>query len=204
MLAPRPSTSAAWYPSGPTVTGTRAAHPPRSRVPAGRRVAGVAARRRSHSRMSVRARRTLGAPAPRPVSGGQGPTFMLRWTPRERSNAPCILFAAIVNLQCSHPVLHSKTSINTSRPIFSVYMRFKPLPGENCLQSVFAICNCNRASAIGQPSICNCSRTSAIAAEHLICNCSRTSAIAAEHLICNCSRASAIVTENAHAHVQFE
>jgi hypothetical protein len=93
------------------------------------------------------------------------------------------------------------------------------LPGEKCLQSVFAICNCNRASAIGQPSICNCSRTSAIAAEHLqlqpsicncsrgcICNCSRAFAIAVQlqPSICNCSRASAIVTENAHAHVQFE
>ena len=51
----RHSTSAAWYPPGPTVTGTLAAPPPSSRVPAGRRVAGVAARRRSHSHMSVRA-----------------------------------------------------------------------------------------------------------------------------------------------------
>jgi hypothetical protein len=94
---------------------------------------------------------------------------MLRWTPRERSNAPCILFAAIVNLQCSHPVLHSKTSINTSRPIFSVYMRFKPLPGKKCLQSVFAICNCNRTILARTPpwgeclqsvfAICNSNRT---------------------------------------------
>ena len=45
------------------------------------------------------------------------------------SNATCILFVAIVKLQCSHPVLHSKTSFNTSRPYLSVYMRLKPPPG---------------------------------------------------------------------------
>jgi hypothetical protein len=37
------------------------------------------------------------------------------------SNTTCIPFVAIEILQHSHPVLHPKTSINTSRLIFSVY-----------------------------------------------------------------------------------
>ena len=137
--------------------------------------------------------------------------------PPAGSNAPCILFVAIVNLQCSHPVLHSKTSINTSRPIFPVYMRFKPLPGEECLQSVFAICNCNRTilartspwGEVPAECICNLQLQSDDLGSNLsagekclqsvfaICNCNRTilartppwgECLQSVFAICNCNR----------------
>jgi hypothetical protein len=161
--------------------------------------------------------RTYGQQA---AAGGWAEGAVARLRP---SNATCILFVAIVKLQCSHPVLHSKTSINTSRPTFSVYLWFKPLPGEKCLQSVFAICNCNRTILARTPpwgeclqsvfAICNCNRT--ILARTLplpggrmpaecICNLQLQPSIcnwATEHLqlqpnICNCNRASAVAAEH--------
>ena len=74
----------------------------------------------------------------------------------------------------------------------------KPLPWAGCLQSVIAICNCNRAILAPIPSWAG-SLQSVIA----ICNCNRVT-LQLQPGICNCSRASAIVTENAHAHMQLE
>ena len=112
-----------------------------------------------------------------------------------RSNATCILFVAIVKLQCSHPVLHSKTSINTSRPYLSVYMRLNPPPWVGGLQSVFAICNCNRAILARTPpwvgglqsvfAICNCNRAALLRSPHgrRACRVHLQSAIATELLL---------------------
>jgi hypothetical protein len=111
--------------------------------------------------------RTYGQQA---AAGGWAEGAVARLRP---SNATCILFVAIVKLQCSHPVLHSKTSINTSRPMFSVYLWFKPLPGEKCLQSVFAICNCNRTILARTPS-CTLPGDKCLQSVFAICNCNRT------------------------------
>ena len=131
------------------------------------------------------------------------------------SNATCILFVAIVKLQCSHPVFHSKTSFNTSRPYLSVYMRLKPPLGggpAECIcnlqlqpsylgsnpslgggpvQSVFAICNCNRAALLRSPlgrRACRVHLQSAIATELLFAPIpSWAESLQSVFAICNCN-----------------